>query len=46
MTGTTREELVFADSNGEEIVMQALWDHDPKGNNDCSECKLERNSLG
>lgn len=46
MTGTTPEELVFSDSNGEEIVTQALWDHNPQGNNDCSQYKLERNSLG
>lgn len=36
---------MFADSSGEEIVMQALRDNDHKGNDDCSECKLERNSL-
>lgn len=33
------------DSYGEEIVIQALWNHDPKGNNDHGEYKLESDSL-
>lgn len=29
--GRTAEGLVFADSNGEEVVTQAPWNHGPEG---------------